>query len=177
MSDVKSKMQKSIDTLKEHFATVRTGRANPDILSKIQVDYYGSMVPIKQVASISVPEPMTLMLTLFDKGSVKAVEKAIMTSDLGLNPAVDGTIIRLRFPDLTEDRRKELAKLVKKMAEDSKIALRNIRRDAIDQLKADKAIPEDQLKKQQDDIQKDTDHFTKLADQLAADKEAEIMKI
>ncbi len=171
------KMNKAFDRLKSSFSTIRTGRANPEVLSKIMVEYYGSMVPIKQITSISVPEPMVLLLTLFDKGAAKAVEKAIQTSDLGLNPQIDGAVIRLRFPDLTEDRRKELVKQIKKMSEESKVALRNIRRDEIESLKADKSMAEDMSKKMQEDIQKHTDHFTKLVDQLTADKEAEIMKI
>jgi ribosome recycling factor len=174
---LKDKMSKAVDRLKSHFTTIRTGRANPDVLAKIQVEYYGSMVPLKQVANVTVPESMTLMLTLFDKGAVKAVEKAILSSDLGLNPAVDGTTIRLRFPDLTEDRRKELVKVIKKQAEEAKIALRNLRRDFLEDLKKNKDVPEDQAKKLQDDVQKQTDHFTKLIDQSTAEKEAEVMKI
>ncbi len=177
MSDAKEKMQKAIEHLKSEFSTIRTGRANPEILSKIQVDYYGSMVPLKQVASITVPEPMMLILTLFDKGAIKSVEKAIQASDLGLNPAVDGTIIRLRFPDLTEERRRDLVKITKKMSEEAKVALRNLRRDCNDAIKAHKDYTDDIKKQMQEEIQKDTDLFTKQVDQLTADKEAEIMKL
>ncbi len=174
---LKDKMSKAIDHLKSTFGTIRTGRANPDVLSKIQVEYYGSMVPLKQVANVTVPENMTLLLTLFDKSAVKAVEKALLASDLGLNPNVDGTVIRLRFPDLTEERRKELVKVIKKYSEECKIVIRNLRRDFLEDLKKDKNTPEDQAKKLQDEVQKQTDHFIKLIDQSTAEKEAEVMKI
>jgi len=170
-------LTKTIARFKDALSTIRTGRANPDVLSKINVEYYGSMVPLKQLANISVPETMMLQLTLFDKGAVKAVEKGILASDLGLNPTVDGTIIRLRFPDLTEDRRKDLVKLTKKMAEEYRVAIRNQRRDALEKLKSDKTLPEDEVKKLQDEIQKQTDHYTKQVDSVSAEKEAEIMKI
>lgn len=180
ITDLKDKMDKTIERMKSQFSTYRTGRANPDVLAKVQVEYYGSMVNIKQVASVSVPEPMTLQLTLFDKSVIKAVEKAIQASDLGLNPMVDGTIIRLRFPELTEERRKELVKMVKKQAEESKVALRNIRRDTVDALKTqekNKEINEDESKRLQEEIQKQTDHFIHLIDQLTLEKEKDIMRI
>ena len=178
--ELNDKMEKTIERMKSQFSTYRTGRANADVLAKVTVEYYGSMVPLKQVASISVPEPMTLQLTLFDKSVIKSVEKAIQASDLGLNPMVDGTIIRLRFPELTEQRRKDLVKMVKKQAEESKIAVRNIRRDAVEGLKAkekNKDINEDESKKIQEDIQKQTDHYIHVIDLMTADKEKDIMRI
>jgi len=180
MSDINDKMQKVIERTKGQFTSFRSGRANPDILAKVQVDYYGSMVPIKQVANVTVPEPMMLMLTVFDKSAIKAIEKAIQASDLGLNPMTEGSAIRLRFPELTEERRKDLVKLVKKTAEESKVVLRNIRREAVDELKAQekaKTITEDESKKEQEDIQKQLDHFIKIVDTMTHDKENEIMKI
>ena len=175
-----SKMQKTVESFKGQLGTIRTGRANPDILSRIQVDYYGSMVPIKQVANITVPESMTLLLNVFDRSAVKSVEKAILTSDLGLNPQTDGSSIRLRFPDLTQERRKDLVKIVKKESEEAKISLRNIRRDAVDSVKSDekaKHLAEDASKRAQEDIQKQTDHFIKLIDQITQEKESEIMTL
>lgn len=177
MDRLTDKMKKTVEGLKSHLGTIRTGRANPDVLSKISAEYYGSMVPLKQLANISVPEPMMLTLTMFDKSAVKSVEKALQASDLGLNPNVDGTVIRLRFPDLTEERRKDLVKLVKKSSEEFKVTLRNLRRDFLDELKADKSNSEDDLKKMQEEIQKVTDIYSKQIDQLITDKETEIMKI
>ena len=180
LQDTRTKMTKTIDALHQYLASIRTGRANPEILSRIQVEYYGSMVPIKQVANITVPDNMTLMLTVFDRSAIKALEKAIQSSDLGLNPQTDGASIRLRFPDLTQERRKDLVKLIRKQAEESKIALRNIRRDALDFLKTQektKAITEDDCKKHQEDLQKITDSFSKLIDQTIDKKESEIMTL
>ncbi len=179
-NELKEKMEKTIEHTKAQYATYRTGRANPEVLSRILVEYYGQMVSIKQVASVSVPESMTLQLSIFDKSAVKAVEKAIQASDLGLNPSVDGTVIRLRFPELTEERRKDLVKVIKKHAEESKIGIRNVRRDAVDALKAKekgKEISEDECKKQQEDIQKMTDHYIHVVDQITVEKEADIMRI
>lgn len=180
MTAIKERMEKSVESLKQHLAGFRTGRANPDLLSKLTVTYYGSPAPLKQVANITVPENRVLQLSVFDKNLVKEVEKAIQTSDLGMNPSTDGTTIRLRLPELTEDRRKDLVKQVKKVLEEAKVSLRNIRRDAVDDLKKqekDKLIAEDECKRQQDEIQKLTDKYVSLMDQLAKDKETEIMTI
>jgi ribosome recycling factor len=180
MSDLKPRMEKSVESLKSQLASFRTGRASPDLLARLMVNCYGSPVPLKQVAAVSVPESRTLMLNIFDKGTVKDVERAIMTSDLGLQPQTDGTVIRLRLPELTEDRRKDLVKQVKKAVEESKIAVRNIRRDYLDEVKAQeksKGITEDESKKRQDDAQKITDQYIGILDTLAKEKEAEVMKV
>lgn len=180
MSELNSRMEKSVESLKSLLQGFRTGRAAPELLNKIMVSYYGSPVPLKQVAAISVPESRVLMLNVFDKGAIKDVERAIMTSDLGLQPQTDGSIIRLRLPELTEERRKDLVKQVKKAVEESKVAIRNIRRDFVDAIKAkekNKELNEDDSKKQQDDAQRTTDQFIGILDTLAKDKEAEIMKV
>ncbi|MFC1770761.1 ribosome recycling factor [Candidatus Margulisiibacteriota bacterium] len=180
MMELSEHMEKTISATKNYLSTIRTSRANPDILSKIQVEYYGSQVPIKQLASISVPENMLLVINVYDKSSVKNVEKAILTSDLNINPQVDGSIIRLRFPDLTEDRRKELVKLVKKQTEEGKIAIRNIRRDHLDKEKTkekNKEISEDEFKTIQNDIQKMTDKNIHILEEMEKAKESEIMTI
>lgn len=176
MSDIKERLSKAIEATKRNFQTIRTGRANPEILSRVQVDYYGSYVPLKQVCSITVPDHSTLLLTVFDKGSVKPVEKAIQTSDLGFNPQVDGTSIYLRIPPLTEERRKDLIKTVKKQGEEGKVAIRNVRRDYLDHLKKDE-LTEDQLKKEHDQAQKETDQAIREIDELIKHKEKEIMTI
>lgn len=176
--NVKEKMTKALEIMEKNFSSIRTGRANPEILDRITVEYYGTNVPLKQVASISVPDPKMIALQVFDKNAVIEVEKAILKSDLGINPQVDGTVVRLRFPDLTEERRKELIKMIKKMAEDSKVSIRNIRRDAIEHIKKEeKDISEDDMKKHQDEVQKVTDNFMKEIDQLLSKKEEELMKI
>lgn len=177
MDDLKDRLEKCVDAVKRNFATVRTGRANPQLLDRLMVDYYGSPVPIRQVASVTVPESMTLVLNVFDKSAVTNVEKAIQTSDLNLTPQVDNCLITLRIPPLTNDRRQELIKLVGRYTEDGKVAIRNTRRDEIDKLKTDKSISEDESKKYQDSIQKMIDVYIKELDQLAKDKEAEITKI
>lgn len=180
MKDLRDRMNKSIDRLKSQFSGLRTGRANPEILNTIVVDYYGSRTPLKQLAAISVPEPMVLLLNIFDRSAIKDVEKAIQASNLGITPNVDGTNIRLRMPDLTEERRRDLAKVVKTESEEARVSIRNIRRDGLEDLKAkekSKEISSDDLKKMSDDIQKITNEFIALVDQLAKDKEAEIMKV
>jgi ribosome recycling factor len=180
MSELTSRMEKSVESVKTTLSGFRTGRASPDLLNRIMVNYYGSPVPLKQVAAVSVPESRTLMINVFDKGAVKDVERAIMTSDLGMQPNTDGAIIRLRIPELTEDRRKDLVKQVKKAVEDAKVAIRNIRRDFVDAIKAqekNKELTEDDSKKQQDEAQRTTDQFIGLLDTIAKDKEAEIMKV
>ncbi len=174
------KMIKSIDSLKSEFATVRAGRANPSILNKISVDYYGTPTPINQIAAISVPDPKTIVIQPWDASVLKEVEKAIQTSDLGINPANDGKILRIIIPPLTEERRKALVKDIHKIAENSKVAIRNIRRDFMDKLKAmkkDSAITEDELKDGENQLQKTTDKFIKAVDDALKEKEQEILTV
>lgn len=174
------KMQKTIGVLKEKLGTVRAGRANPQVLDKLTVEYYGVQTPINQVGSISVPEPRMLLISVWDASVLKEVEKAILKSDLGLNPTNDGKVIRLVFPELNEERRKELVKQIRKYGEDSKIVIRNIRRDANDaakKLKKDSVITEDELKKSEDSIQKLTDARIKEIDGICAAKEKDILEI
>ena len=171
---LEAKMTKTIDALKHEYTTIRAGRANAQMLDKVRVDYYGSLTPINQMAAISVPEPRTLMINPWDKSSMAEIEKAIRNSDLGLNPTNDGQVIRISVPALTEERRKELAKRVHKVAEEFKVRLRNERRDANDALKKmekDGELTEDELKKAQDEVQKITDKFIKEVDQVATAKE------
>ena len=175
-----AKMQKTIDVVMSDFASVRAGRANAAVLDKITVDYYGAPTPLNQVAAISSPDPRSLMIQPWDSTLLKAIEKAIQTSDLGINPQNDGTVIRLTFPQLTEDRRKELVKEIKKMGEECKVAIRSIRRDAMEKFKAMKKnneITEDDLKDCEDEIQKLTDRFVKEVDGHVAEKEKEILSI
>ena len=175
-----ARMQKTIDVVKANFASVRAGRANAGVLDRISVEYYGSPTPLNQVAAISSPDPRTLMIQPWDTSLLKAIEKAIQTSDLGINPQNDGRIIRLVFPPLTEDKRREIVKDVKKLAEESKIAIRSIRRDCIDKLKKmQKAseITEDDLKQGEKELQDITDKFIKDVDAVSADKEKEVMEI
>ncbi|MBQ9535588.1 MAG: ribosome recycling factor [Clostridia bacterium] len=174
------KMQKSLDLMKHEFAAIRAGRANPAVLDKISVDYFGSPMPINQLASISSPEPRVLAIQPWDAGALKLIEKAVQSSDLGINPQNDGKIIRLIFPQLTEERRKELIRDVKKMAEDTKVAVRNIRRDAVDSFKKEQKaseITEDDLKSLEKDIQQLTDKFCKDIDDECAKKEKELISI
>ena len=182
LADAKKKMHSSVETLKKELATLRTGRANPSLLDSVQVEYYGAMVPLNQMATVTVPEASMLVLTPFDKSSIKAIETAILKSELGLNPGNDGNVIRLPIPPLTEERRKELVKATHKMAEDIKTAIRNVRRDANDDVKKlekDKAagLSEDAAKKALDDIQKLTDQHVKEVEETLKHKEAEILKI
>ena len=175
-----AKMQKTIDVVMSDFASVRAGRANAAVLDRITVDYYGSPTPLNQVASISSPDPRSLAIQPWDASLLKAIEKAIQTSDLGINPQNDGRIIRLSFPQLTEERRKELTKQVKKYAEGGKVAVRNIRRDAMDKFKAmeKKAeITEDDLKDYEKELQDMTDRRCKQIDELCEKKEAELMAV
>ena len=174
------KMKKTIAVLKSDFSTMKAGRANPTMLDRIQLEYYGSMCPLNQVANISAPEPRVLVIQPWEKSTLKDVEKAILKSDLGINPSNDGTVIRLVVPELTEETRKNLVKNVKKTGEESKVAIRSIRRDANDKIKAlkkDNDLSEDQIKKSEDDIQKKTDSFIKEVDMLVEAKEKEIMSI
>ena len=173
-----AKMQKTIEVVMSDFAGVRAGRANAGVLDKITVEYYGTETPIHQVASISTPDPRTLVIQPWDGTLLKAVEKALLASDLGINPQNDGKVIRLIFPQLTEERRKELTKQVKKYGEGGKVAIRNIRRDAMEKFKAMKKkseITEDDLKELEEDLQMLTDKRCKEIDDLTADKEADLM--
>ena len=174
------KMQKALSALNANFNTIRAGRANPAVLDRITVEYYGTPTPLNQMAAISVPDPRTLMISPWDRSTLKSIEKAIQTSDLGINPNNDGSVIRLVFPPLTSERRSELAKEVHKMAEEGKIALRNIRRDAMDKLKAQKKngeITEDDVKDGEKEVQKVTDKYVKEADTMADKKIKEIQEI
>jgi ribosome recycling factor len=176
----KDKMTKTIAALKRELSVMRAGRANPQVLERIMVDYYGTPTPVNQVGNISSPEARLLVIAPYDPSILGAVEKAIQKSDLGINPSNDGKYIRLMFPELTEERRRELVKNVKKTGEEAKVAVRNIRRDAIEQAKkAQKAgeITEDDLKKSDDQIQKQTDATIKEIDKILSDKEKEIMQV
>lgn len=184
MKEVQNKLQqqmdKTIEALKYEFATIRAGRANAQMLEKIRVDYYGTPTPINQVGSISVPEPRTLMINPWDKSAMKEIEKAIRNSDLGFNPTNDGEVIRINVPALTEERRKELVKQAKKVAEEYKVRIRNERRDANEKLKKlekEGEITEDELKKAQDSVQKMTDKYTKEIETLLDAKETDIMAV
>ena len=174
------KMEKTISVLIGEFKAIRAGRANPAVLDKIQVDYYGVPTQISQMAAVSVPEPTMLTIQPWDASALKLIEKAIQTSDIGINPQNDGKVIRLVFPSLTEDRRKDICRDIKKMGEDSKVAIRSIRRDCIDKLKAMKKaseITEDDCKLYEKEIQEMTDKRCKELDELTAKKEAELMSV
>ncbi len=178
--DAQERMSKSIDSLKLNLNKIRTGRAHPSLLDNITLDYYGSPTPLNQVGNVTVPDARTLAITVFDKSMISAVEKAILTSDLGLNPSSQGTLIRIPLPPLTEERRKDLVKVVKNEGENGKIAIRNIRRDAnsdIKSLNKEKEISDDEMHQTEDEIQKITDTFVKQVDALLVDKEAELMEI
>lgn len=180
MTNMKEKMQKSINVMMDEFGSIRAGRANPAVLDKITVDYYGAMTPINQMASVSVTEARILTVQPWDKGALKNIEKAIQASDLGINPTNDGTVLRLVFPQLTEERRKELVKEIKKLGENCKVAIRSIRRDTIDKFKAmekNSEITEDDLKSCEKDVQNATDKFVKDVDDAVAVKESEILSI
>lgn len=174
------KMQKSLEAMNKDFAAIRAGRANPKILDQIQVDYYGTPTPIQQVANVSVPEPRLIQIQPWEKAMVKEIEKAIQISDIGINPTNDGQVIRLVFPELTEERRKDIAKDVKKRGEDAKVAMRNIRRDANDHIKKlskEDDISEDQIKDLEKEAQKLTDDFIEKIDKAVAVKTEEILKV
>lgn len=176
----KEKMTKSISALNSEYNSIRAGRANPAVLDSIRVDYWGVPTPVNQMAAVSVAEARILVIQPWDKSALKLIEKAIQTSDIGINPQNDGSVIRLTFPPLTEERRKALVKEVKSTAENSKVAIRNIRRDALEKLKTMKKnseITEDDLKHGETEIQKITDDFIKQVDSVASVKEAEIMEI
>ena len=177
MSVFEDRLSKTLDNLKSKLMSVRTGRANPDLLSPVVVEYYGANVPLQQLASVSVSDGNTLVLNVFDGGAISSVEKAILSSDLGLNPQTDGSVIRLRLPDLTEERRDELVKYVKKLTEEGKVSLRNIRRDALDDLKKSDDYSDDDKKRESDAIQKSLDQYIAKVDDLLKEKETEIRTI
>ena len=173
------KMKKAVEFLEADYATIRAGRANPHVLDKLKVDYYGTPAPIQQVGNITVPEARIIQIAPWEKSLLKGIEKAIMTSDLGINPSNDGSVIRLVFPELTEERRKDLVKEVKKKGEDAKVAVRNIRRDGNDAFKklAKQEVSEDEIKTLSDDLQKKTDKYIKDIDALIETKSKEIMTV
>lgn len=180
LSTAQTKMQKTIEVLRVDLASVRAGRASVSLLDKVMVEYYGTPTPVNQVASVTVPEPRMIVIQPWEKNLLKDIERAIMKSDLGLNPNSDGSVIRLNLPQLTEERRKELVKTVHKKAEDARVSIRNLRREANDYVKkAEKAkeITEDEAKKANDDIQKMTDKFIKEVDTVMEHKEKEVMEI
>jgi len=177
-SDIERRMQGAVDSLKSDLGGLRTGRANTTLLDPVQVEVYGAMMPINQVATVSAPEPRMISVQVWDRANVIPVEKGIARANLGLNPMIDGQTIRLPIPDLTEERRKELAKLAGQYAEKAKIAIRNVRRDGMEVLKEDekkKDISEDERKRAEDDVQKLTDKYVGLTDEAAANKEKEIL--
>ncbi|MGI6028060.1 MAG: ribosome recycling factor [Candidatus Heteroscillospira sp.] len=178
--DFEHKMKKTIEHMEEEFDSVRAGKANAAVLNQVSVDYYGTPTPIQQIASVSTPDPRTLVIQPWDKSALKGIEKAIMASEIGINPTNDGSVIRLVFPQLTEERRKELVKQVRKYGEEGKVAVRNIRRDAMDKFKAMKKkteITEDDLKNMEKDIQKITDDYIKEVENITAKKEKELFAI
>lgn len=179
-NEIKEKMSKTISVYAENLAAVRAGRANPAILNKIMVDYYGVPTPISQVAGISVPEARLIVIQPWDTSILKEIEKEILKSDIGINPNNDGKVIRLAFPELNEERRKEIVKEIRKMAEDAKIAVRSIRRDAIDsfrKMQKDSEITEDELKSAEDEVQKITDKNIEEIDAILGNKEKEVMSV
>ena len=173
------KMVKAVEHLAFDFSTIRAGRANPHVLDNIRVDYYGTPTPIQQVGNVTVPEPRMIQIAPWEKSLIKEIEKAIMTSDLGITPSNDGSVIRLVFPELTEERRKDLVKDVKKKGEDGKVAIRNIRRDGNDAFKklAKTEVSEDEIKQLEDELQKLTDKFVKEIDKLVEEKSKEILTV
>ena len=180
LGDAAEKMDKAISVLKEELSGIRTGRATPALLSRMTVDYYGTQVPIQQLASFSVPEPRTLMIQPFDKNAIGAMEKAIMQSDVGITPSNDGNVIRLSFPALTEERRKELIKLVHHRAEEGRVAVRNVRRhskEELERLEREGAISEDDLVRSEKELQKLTDKHIGEIDEVLANKEQELKEI
>lgn len=177
---LEEKMDKTVSVLKKDLSTMKAGKANPTMLDRIAVEYYGSETPINQLAGISSPEPRVLLIQPWDKASLKSIEKAILQSDLGINPSNDGSVIRLIVPELTEETRKQIVKKVKKAGEDAKIAIRSIRRDSNDKiknLKKDNQIPEDEALSAEEKVQKITDKYIKIIDEVINDKEKEVMSI
>ncbi|MDK2820580.1 MAG: ribosome recycling factor [Clostridia bacterium] len=180
IKETEQKMQKVVEGLRKELASLRAGKANPSLLEKVLVDYYGTPTPLNQLASVSAPEARLLVVQPWDRNILPDIEKAILKSDLGLTPSSDGTIIRISIPQLTEERRTELVKVVRKKAEEFKVVIRNIRREANDKLKAqekNKAASEDEIKRLQDKVQKITNQYVKDIDKILANKEAEVMEV
>ena len=180
MENAKNKMTKAVDVLQSDFAAIRAGRVNPAILDKVTVEYYGVQTPLNQVGTVSVPEARTIIIQPWDVSILKEIEKAILTSDIGINPSNDGKVIRLNFPPLTEERRKELSKGISKRGEEAKVAVRNIRRDTMEIFKKQKKnneITEDDLSDLEDELQKLTDKFIKTVENITSEKEKEIMEV
>ncbi len=180
LKDAEDRMSKAINALNKDLATIRTGRANPGLVEQLRVDYYGTPTPLQQLASVGVPDARLLTIQPYDKGSLEAIEKAIQKSDLGLNPNNDGTIIRLAIPQLTEDRRKDMVRLVHKKIEESRVEVRNIRRDGHEMLRElhrDKEISQDEERGAQDDLQKITDRFVEQAASIGEEKEQELLEV
>ncbi|SHK65426.1 ribosome recycling factor [Desulforamulus aeronauticus] len=179
VSSAEENMKKSVDVVRKEFASLRAGRATPALLDKIVVSYYGTPTPLNQMANISVPEARMLVIQPWDKSATPEIERAILKSDVGITPSSDGTVIRLTIPQLTQERRTELVKVIKKKAEEGRVAIRNIRRDINDNLKAKQkdGVPEDDVKRAQDDLQKTTDKYIKEIDELVKLKEQEIMQV
>ncbi|WP_077300153.1 ribosome recycling factor [Virgibacillus pantothenticus] len=177
LKKMNEKMEQAIQAFSKNLATVRAGRANPALLDSVFVEYYGMSTPLNQIASVSAPEARLLVVTPFDKSAISDIEKGIQKADLGISPSSDGNVIRINIPALTEERRKDLVKVVGKYAEESRVQVRNIRREANDQLKKEDGISEDDIRALQDDVQKATDKYIAKIDQLAKDKEKEIMEV
>lgn len=180
MENIKDRMEKTLDSLRREWSKIRTGVANESLLDNVMVDYWGTATPVNQVAKVSKPEPRVLAIIPWEKNMLQEIEKAILAANIGLTPTNDGSMIRLNFPVLTQDRRLELAKVVKKIAEDAKVAVRNIRRDENDALKKsskDAGLSEDDLKKQLDEVQKVTDSYIAIIDKMVVDKEQEVLKV
>ena len=180
LNTAKEKMQKTLDSLAREYSAVRAGRANPEVLNKVQAEYWGTMTPVTQMASVSVTEARTLLIQPYDASALKSIEKAILTSDIGITPVNDGKTLRLVFPQLTEERRKELCKTIKKYGEEAKVSIRSVRRDTMDKFKTMKKnseITEDDLKQCEKDLQKIVDKFCDETDKMVAEKEKEVLSI
>ncbi len=180
IQDAQKRMDKAVQQLKNELASIRTGRATPSLLDKVKVEYYGTLTPVNQLANISAPEPKLLTIQPWDKNVLEDIEKAILKSELGLTPNNDGHIIRIQIPSLTEERRQELVKMVKKYGEEAKVAIRNVRRDANDSVKKDEKdgkLPEDESRRLQENIQQTTNEFIAKVDQVVEDKEKEMMEV
>lgn len=177
MKQMKEKMEQAVQAFTKNLATIRAGRANPSLLDSVFVEYYGISTPLNQLASVSAPEARLLVITPYDKTAISDIEKAIQKADLGISPSSDGNVIRINIPPLTEERRKDLVKVVGKYAEESRVQVRNLRREANDQLKKEEGLPEDERRALQDDVQKATDKYIEKIDELAKNKEKEIMEV
>jgi ribosome recycling factor len=175
--DIEQRMNGAVDTLRREFGGLRAGRASTSLLDTVVVEVYGSKMPLNQVGSVSVPEPRLLTVTVWDGNNTASVEKAIRNSALGLNPMAEGSLIRIPMPELTEERRKELVKVARQYAETARVAIRNVRKDGMDQIKADEDLPEDDQKRQSDDVQKMTDDHVKQVDELLDNKEKDILAV